>query len=55
MVTGWIIQNKLNSYLFWSEKNGWVKEKPDCFSDWQKRKIELPMYGVWVEVIIQGE
>lgn len=55
MITAWLIQNKRNSNLFWSENNGWVYEKPDCFSDWQKRKIELPLHGAWVEVIIQGE
>lgn len=55
MVTGWIIQNKMDNNLFWSQKNGWVNERPDCFSDWQKRKMELPLHGAWVEVIIQGE
>ena len=51
-VKAWVIQNKINPKMFWSNENGWVEACEDCFSDWHKRTFNLPTEGMWVEVLV---
>jgi hypothetical protein len=46
----WIIQNKNDSELAWSNSWGWCSDSYETFSDTEKETLSLPIEGEWIEV-----
>jgi hypothetical protein len=46
----WIIENKTDWDLTWSNEDGWCKETFDTFTDEERDTLNLPIDGVWVRV-----
>ena len=47
----YIIINEWDGELYWSNDDGWVdRESATVFSQNEKFVLNLPMYGMWVEV-----
>jgi hypothetical protein len=46
----WIIQNKNDSDLAWSNSWGWCEDDFDTFSDEEKQSFNLPIEGRWLAI-----
>lgn len=48
----WVIQNKNDYKLYWSNQFGWVEdgESIDIFSDQDVDQLQLPLHGKWMEL-----
>ena len=47
----WIIYNKNNSALLWSNKFGWVEEEYDVFTNEERHNLSLPIEGKWSRAV----
>jgi len=47
---GWIIENIMDSTLFWSRENGWTKTRFDTFTDEDREAFVKPREGDWTFV-----
>ncbi len=43
----WIIVNKIDQNLCWSNEEGWVTETYDTFTDEEYETLNLPIDGKW--------
>ena len=46
----WIIENKKDRELAWSNSWGWCSETYDTFTCYEKETTDLPMDGEWQSV-----
>tara|TARA_R110002012_G_scaffold192705_1_gene360322 strand:+ start:320 stop:484 length:165 start_codon:yes stop_codon:yes gene_type:complete len=46
----WIIVNKEDQHLCWSNSFGWCSETYDTFTDEEMSALDLPMNGEWQSV-----
>lgn len=46
----WIIENKTDRALAWSNTYGWCDETFDTFTDEERETLNLPLEGEWVQV-----
>ena len=44
----YVITNKENDQIFWSNHWGWVEEGEDRFTQKERDSLDLPLNGVWV-------
>jgi hypothetical protein len=49
-VMSWIIVNKEDQHLCWSNSFGWCSETYDTFTDKEMSALDLPMNGEWQSV-----
>jgi len=46
----WIIVNKSDDALAWSNEEGWVEETFDTFNEEERETLLLPLDGEWRQV-----
>ena len=46
----WIIENRKDRELAWSESWGWCTETFDTFTCYEKETVDLPIDGEWQSV-----
>jgi len=49
--TTWIIYNKNNPTLLWSNEFGWVEEGYDVFTNDERYNLNLPIKGKWSRAV----
>lgn len=47
---GWIIENKTDPDLAWSNTYGWCDVTFDTFTDEERETLNTPIDGEWVQV-----
>lgn len=47
---GWIVENKTDRELAWSNTYGWCTETFDTFTDEERETLNTPIDGEWVQV-----
>ena len=51
----WIIVNRNDETLCWSNQHGWTDELYDTFSDEERETLNLPLEGEWRQVLWSKE